>query len=35
MRNYLIGSIGLRELEDPLISLGIAESKEDVKKIMD
>ncbi|KAL4431867.1 hypothetical protein ABPG74_012679 [Tetrahymena malaccensis] len=29
------GSIGLRELEDPLISLGIAESKEDVKKIMD
>ena len=29
------GSIGLEELEDPLISLGIAESREEVKKIMD
>ncbi|EGR27527.1 hypothetical protein IMG5_194760 [Ichthyophthirius multifiliis] len=29
------GSIGLKELEDPLISLGIAESKEEVKKIID
>lgn len=30
-----VGSIGLEELEDPLISLGIAESREDVKKIID
>lgn len=29
------GSIGIDELEDPLISLGIAESKDDVKKIID
>ena len=29
------GSIGVEELEDPLISLGIAESRDDVKKIMD
>ncbi|EGR30942.1 hypothetical protein IMG5_120740, partial [Ichthyophthirius multifiliis] len=29
------GSIGLKELEDPLISLGLAESKDDVKKIID
>lgn len=29
------GAIGLEELEDPLISLGMAESKEEVKKIID
>lgn len=29
------GSIGIEELEDPLISLGIAESRDDVKKIID
>lgn len=32
---YIQGSIGVEELEDPLISLGIAESRDDVKKIMD
>lgn len=29
------GGIGLEELEGPLISLGIAESREEVKKIID
>lgn len=29
------GEISANELEDPLISLGIADSKEDVKKIVD
>jgi len=28
------GSIGLGELEDPLISLGIAESRDEVNKIV-
>ncbi len=28
------GSIGLDELEDPLISLGIAESRDEVNKIV-
>jgi Ca2+-binding EF-hand superfamily protein len=29
------GSIGMDELEDPLISMGIAETREEVKKIID
>lgn len=28
------GAIGIEELEDPLISLGIAESRKDVSKII-
>lgn len=36
MAIYVIwGSIGIEELEDPLISLGIAESRDDVKKIIE
>ncbi len=33
--NLKKGGIGLNELEQPLISLGIAESREEVKKIID
>ena len=29
------GSIGIEELEKPLISLGLCRTREDVKKIMD
>ena len=31
----ILGSIGIEELEDPLISLGIAESRKDVFKIIE
>lgn len=32
--NTILESIGIDELEEPLISLGIAESREDVKKLI-